>query len=166
MKESTKFIVSVVFLIVILSGAVIFYNYASGYVSSDSQEAPHGQDEQRLPDFTVFDSDGNEVRLSDMEGKPVIINFWASWCGFCIEEMPDFEEMYLRYRDDIHFMMINATHTNGETQDVAKRYIADNGYTFPVYYDTNQDAVYKFAISSFPATFFVDSSIISLGAFP
>ena len=54
------------------------------------------------PDFTVLDRDGNSVRLSDCfdQGKPIVINFWASWCGPCQSEMPDFEEAYLRYADD------------------------------------------------------------------
>ena len=109
------------------------------------------------PDFTVTDADGSEVHLSDFEGKPVVLNFWASWCGPCQSEMPDFEEAYAKYGEEIHFVMVNATDGSRETVEDAKDFIAQSGYTFPVYYDTSYDASTTYGITGLPTTFFIDA---------
>lgn len=108
------------------------------------------------PDFTVYDIDGNEVHLSDSFGKPIIVNFWASWCGPCKMEMPDFDEAYNTYKDDIVFLMVNMTDGSRETVEVASEFIADSGYTFPVYYDTQYSAAVTYSVSSLPTTYFLN----------
>lgn len=108
------------------------------------------------PDFTVYDIDGNSHRLSDFQGKPVILNFWASWCGPCKAEMPDFEEAYKVHGKDIHFLMVNLTDGTGETVESASSFIASQGYTFPVYYDTAHSGANTYGIASIPTTFFID----------
>jgi len=109
------------------------------------------------PDFTVYDIDGNAFRLSDFRGKPVILNFWASWCGPCKAEMPDFEEAYTEYGEDIHFVIVNLADGRSETVESGSAYIEEMGYTFPVYYDTDMDAAYTYGISSIPMTVFLDA---------
>ncbi|MBQ4347432.1 MAG: TlpA family protein disulfide reductase, partial [Firmicutes bacterium] len=86
------------------------------------------------PDFTVYDSEGNAVMLSDFIGKPIVLNFWASWCGPCKMEMPEFNEAYAELGEDIQFLMVNVT-TGRETQESASAFIEENGYSFPVFYD-------------------------------
>lgn len=108
------------------------------------------------PDFTVVDAEGKEYKLSDFEGKPVILNFWASWCGPCKSEMPDFEEVYLEYKDKIHFLMVNLTDGYQETMASAQKLIAEKGYTFPVYFDTKLEAANAYYVYSIPQTFFID----------
>ncbi len=110
------------------------------------------------PDFTVVDADGNEVKLSDFFGKPIVLNFWASWCGPCKSEMPDFNEIYLEKGDEIHFLMVNMTDGYQETLEQAKAFIEDSGYSFPVYYDVNSDAAMTYRVSSIPTTYFIDAS--------
>ena len=121
------------------------------------EEVPEEEEIPLAPDFTVEDLDGNKYKLSDFRGKPVIVNFWASWCGPCKMEMPDFEELYKEYGDKINFLMVNMTDGNQETKDKASKHISDNGYTFPVYYDTETEAAYAYGVSSIPATYFIDS---------
>ncbi len=115
------------------------------------------------PDFTVYDIDGNPVKLSDFRGQPVILNFWASWCGPCKAEMPDFEEAFLHYGDQIAFVTVNLTDGRNETVETASSFIAQQGYTFPVYYDTELQATYAYGINAIPATYFIDAegSIVS-----
>ena len=109
------------------------------------------------PDFVIYDEDGKEVRLSDFFGKPIVLNFWASWCGPCKMEMPDFNEKYLEMGEEIHFLMINMTDGYRETVDIASTFIQTQGYTFPVYYDTAGNSSMTYGVYSLPTTFFIDA---------
>ena len=109
------------------------------------------------PDFTVYDLAGNPVKLSDFRGKPVVLNFWASWCGPCKHEMPDFDEAYAEFGADIHFVMVNLTDGSSETVDSAHGYVQGQGYAFPVYYDTTLDAANTYGVYSIPTTYFIDA---------
>lgn len=109
------------------------------------------------PDFTVYDLEGNEVHLSDYVGKPIVLNFWASWCGPCQMEMPDFHEKYLTLKDEVHFLMVNMTDGSRETVDTASAFIEKQGYSFPVFYDKNSDAAATYGVYSLPTTYFIDA---------
>ncbi len=109
------------------------------------------------PDFRVYDQQGREVKLSDFEGKPVVLNFWASWCGPCKMEMPDFQKKYEALQGQVHFVMVNLTDGVGETVDSAHSFLLSQGYTFPVYYDTTSQAANTYYIQSIPTTFFINA---------
>lgn len=109
------------------------------------------------PDFTVYDLEGNEVHLSDYVGKPIVLNFWASWCGPCQMEMPDFNEKYLKLGEEVHFLMVNMTDGSRETVDTASAFIEKQGYSFPVFYDKDSDAAATYGVYSLPTTYFIDA---------
>ena len=128
----------------------------NGNNSEDSSSSADVQLTQ-APNFTVYDIEGNEVNLSDLFGKPIIVNFWASWCGPCKMEMPDFDEAYQTYGNDISFLMVNMTDGSRETVETASSFIEESGYSFPVYYDTNYSAAITYSVSSLPTTYFIDA---------
>ena len=102
--------------------------------------------------ISVYNKDGNEVKLEDLSGKPVLLNFWATWCGYCIMEMPDLEEAYKKYGDEIQFLIVNTDDgiKNGE------EFIKSKGYTFPTYYDLEYKAAIGYGITSIPRTIAID----------
>ena len=108
------------------------------------------------PDFEVTDANGNKVKLSDMRGKPTVVNFWASWCPPCKAEMPHFEEAYKELGGDVNFMMVDLT-LGGETKEAAEKFISSQGFTFPVYYDKEGDAFKKYNLTAIPMSVFVDA---------
>ena len=128
--------------------------------SEDNASKDNSSAENQLstaPNFTVYDLAGNQVNLTDFFGKPIIVNFWASWCGPCQMEMPDFDEAYATYKDEIHFLMVNMTDGSRETLEKASSFIAESGYTFPVYYDTEYSAAITYSVSSLPTTYFINA---------
>lgn len=117
-----------------------------------TEPEPGQSDYEPAPDFTVFDALGNPVSLSDMRGKPVVLNFWASWCPPCKAEMPDFDKVYRELGDEVVFMMVNVW----DTKDAAEAVINSMGYSFPVYYDLAESAASAYGVESIPQTYFID----------
>ena len=153
-----KTVLLVLVFIALLLGAKRLYDTLGSQVKVNALATqPTEATEAAEPEMIVYDIDGNAFKLSDFKGKPVIMNFWATWCGYCKLEMPDFEEKYQEYGDKIHFLMINATDNFGETVEKASGYISEQGFTFPVYYDTDQIAGRYFNLSSFPVTYLLDA---------
>ena len=166
--EKKKLIIGLLAFVILIAGASVLYSRLSkdftpddivedesqGQVSEEGEEPE--QDLQMAPDFTVYDSDGNSVKLSDYFGKPIVLNFWASWCGPCKAEMPDFEEVYKVRGEEIQFLMVNCT-GGRETEKSAREFIAGSGYTFPVFYDLDLDASMTYGANSIPVTFFIDA---------
>lgn len=124
---------------------------------TDAEADDTSSQRQQAVDFTVFDAEGQEVKLSDFFGKPVVVNFWATWCGYCKQEMPDFQEVYEEYKDQVHFLMIQSTDGSRETKEMGEAYIQEEGYSFPVYYDENREAVYVYSVYSLPTTILLDA---------
>ena len=167
MKAKKVIVVVALLFLVVMIGASVLYrmlgeNAAAGQLSdtgmesSGDPEASASQEPVDAPDFTVYDQDGNPVQLSDYAGKPVVLNFWASWCPPCKSEMPDFHAAYEELGEEVQFLMVNATDGSRETVDTAADFIAEQGYTFPVFYDTQSEASMAYGAYALPMTFFID----------
>ena len=165
-----KLLIWVLAFAVVIAGASLLYNRLSGEVhlsgiattpqaTEYTGEAVSETEEQPslAPDFTVYDLEGNAHKLSDFQGKPVLLNFWASWCGPCQMEMPDFQDFYEKFGEEVHFVIVNLTDGQQETVESASAFIAEKGYTFPVYYDTDIDAAMKYGVSAVPVSYFIDA---------
>ena len=166
-NKKTFFIIALVFVLLI-GGATVLYRQLGKNIAAEqlatqstnqSDESAAGETEQKIkaPDFTVYDADGNEVHLADYIGKPIVLNFWASWCGPCQSEMPDFHEKYLEIGEEVQFLIINMTDGSRETVETASAFIAKNVYAFPVFYDTKSDAASIYGAYSLPTTFFINA---------
>jgi len=165
-----KLLIWVLAFAVVIVGASVLYNRLSSEVSvggiatapqateytgeAASETEARGSE---APDFTVYDLEGNAHKLSDFRGKPVLLNFWASWCGPCQMEMPDFQKYYESHGDKVNFVIVNLTDGQQETVESASAFIAEKGYTFPVYYDTDIDAAAKYGVSAVPVSYFIDA---------
>ena len=114
-----------------------------------NEEKP--QIQPSVPDFTVYDVEGNAVKLSDYFGKPIVLNFFASWCGPCRSEMPAFQAEYNANGDEIVFLFVSLD----DTMQDAKDFIDRQGYTFPILHDTNGSAAIAYGVRSIPTTVFI-----------
>ena len=112
--------------------------------------------ENMMPDFTVYTADNKAVTLHEKLKKPVVVNFWATWCPPCQSEMPAFNELYKEYGKDVEFMMIDLTDGERDTVESVKAFLSEKGYDFPVYYDTQMNAASVYGVSSIPMTLFID----------
>ncbi len=159
MKKLDKSVAVFIMLAILIIGfSVIYYTYDKLSQQYEPETAAGNEVYEEAPDFTLLNSDGDEVSLSDYKGQAVVLNFWASWCPPCKSEMPSFDKLSNKYETDgdVVFLMINLTDGRKETIETATQYLADNGFTLNVVFDTEGDAAGKYGISSIPATYLID----------
>lgn len=105
-------------------------------------------------DFTMYKPDGTPLKLSDLAGQPIVLNFWATWCPPCRAELPDFQAAYETYGDRVTFVMLNVS----ESIETAQAFFAENGYTFPLYADLDDDASNAYVVTGIPTTIMYDAA--------
>jgi peroxiredoxin len=104
------------------------------------------------PDFSLARLDGATVKLSDYRGKVVFLNFWATWCPPCREEMPSMNSLYRRYKDtDLVFLAVDLQ----ESQNEVAAFVREAGYEFPVLLDSRGRAAALYGVQSIPSTFII-----------
>ena len=155
-KYSKLFMIILLFIIIVISSKYWYQNLSNNYSANPISDGSIEAEENDVRDFVVVDENGEERTLQSFVGKPIILNFWASWCPPCKAELPDFQDAYEKYGTQVEFVMVNLTDGVRETEDVAKDYMNTNGYTLPVYFDINQDAANAYSIYSIPTTYFIN----------
>ena len=133
--------------------------------TSGPSEGQEGRVTPPAPDFTLTDQYGNEHSLSDYRGKVVFLNFWATWCGPCRQEMPDIQALYERYgANDGDLVVLGVANPKTDeapyNQDVSQAeiesFLSENGYQYPTVMDTTGQIFATYGVTAFPTTFMID----------
>ncbi|HBH0777201.1 TPA: redoxin family protein, partial [Clostridioides difficile] len=130
--------------------------------SNNDNNDKGSNDEDRIKsiDFTLTDQYGKTHKLSDYEGKVVFLNFWATWCPPCKEEMPYIEQLYKDYNknnDDVVILGVASPNLGREgSREHVVNFLKEQGYTFPVVLDEDGALAYQYGINAFPTTFIID----------
>lgn len=157
MNKKIKYIIYVIIFILIIVGINIGYDFLKNSIQKQENNLTTQNSKTKLKlatDITVYNENNEAINLSSFKGKPIVINFWTTWCVYCKTEMQYFEKLYQQLKEDVTFIMLNVT-IEDDKQEVEK-YIKEQGYTFPVYYDTDGTAMYSYRITGYPVTVFID----------
>ncbi|OGW00663.1 MAG: hypothetical protein A2889_05895 [Nitrospinae bacterium RIFCSPLOWO2_01_FULL_39_10] len=139
-----RFIVaSIILIILVISGAV------------DISRA--GKEEKiAAPDFTLMTMDNKKVSLKDFKGKYIFLNFWATWCGPCIDEMPSMERLYQKFKTRKNFAMLAVSIDKAGT-DAVKKFMTENKLTFSVLLDRDSEVAGAYGVMGIPSTYLIDT---------
>lgn len=128
--------------------------------SGEGQEQQNQQDQKEqtvfkelsagdtAPDFTAETAGGDSFTLSEQSGKVVLLNFWATWCGPCVGEMPAFEKLDKEYGEELAILAVNCE----EDKETVNQFISDNGYHFPIAYDLEGKIAEQYPCDGIPYT--------------
>ena len=115
--------------------------------------ASSGLTGQPAPDFALKSSDGDNLRLPEFRGDVVMVNFWATWCGPCRQEMPLLDELYSRYqRVGFSLLGVNIDDNSSKAMNMA----AELGVSFPVLFDSRKEVSKLYEVSAMPVTVLID----------
>lgn len=137
----------------------------AGRAASDTPGTPEYERAHPMaPEFSLTDQYGTTHTLSELRGKVVLINFWATWCPPCRKEMPDIQRIYLEYKDKDDVVILGIanprTEDNQQNADVSideiKKFLKDGGYSFPVGFDTSGQTLLGYRVSAFPTTYIIN----------
>lgn len=144
MKQKTLII-----LIIILSAVFI------GFLALQHNDIPgKATVGNPVPDIELVDLNRNTLKLSDLKGSVVFVNFWATWCTSCVDELPSMETLFGRFSQNPQFRMVTVIFKDNEMN--VFNFMKQNGYSFPVYLNPDDSAAKKFGITGVPETFIID----------
>jgi len=175
MKKSKSFLIWTVALIVLIAAAYTFYSKnkpdsfglqvqpdISQDISKESGDNPAANEDKQndtdkimAPDFELKDLDGNTVKLSDYRGKIVILNFWAVWCQYCVLEMPDFNEVdhKLKEEGDAVILAINVE----EPEEKVRDFVESNKLGMKILLDKDGTVASTYGVTGYPNTFILNT---------
>jgi len=129
----------------------LWFNRVSVAVQDDFT-VPQPAVNHPAPDFTLTTLDGETFTLSEYQGTPIVLNFWATWCGPCRSEMPALQTTSTRFQDRVAIIGVDQAEGAAEVQ----RFVEEMGVTFPIPMDSDSTVGSLYAIQGMPTTFFID----------
>jgi len=147
------------FLLILITFAVflVLSFYGGFHLSCDKFGLVGLKTGSAAPDFEVEGLDGARHRLSDFKGKVVFLNFWATWCAPCREEVPAIQSLHKKFLKQSDFVIMAIACDQNGRSDVEK-FLSGNIVTFPVYLDSETKIAMEYGVSGFPETFIIDRS--------
>ena len=132
-----------------------------GAIVSEASAAGLPEAGQPAPDFVLTDLQGRTVRLADLRGKAVLINFWATWCPPCREEMPRIEAFYTRYREQMEVLGVAV----GESPEQVRAFLAQHPYSWRFAADPSMSVADRYRVFAIPTSYFIDARGVVRGSF-
>lgn len=145
MGKNKKWLQAVILTAIVIIGAFTIW---SNLNAGDAKGAKKGG---KAPEFTLVGLDGTSHKLSDFQGKPVMVNFWATWCPPCEREMPAIQEQYLKRNKDVVILAVNM----GESKVSVQAFQAKYGLSFPILLDKSEEVRKNYGVMNYPTTFFI-----------
>lgn len=163
--------IAIVVVLLGLAGYAIYEQFGKEKVEVADNQKQSTEDEKEViaqngieigkvaPEFELSKLDGTKVKLSDLKGKKVIVNFWATWCGPCQREMPDMQEFYNKYQKDVEILAVNYTASEGtDGKEKVRKFGEEKGVTFPILLDTDIKVTTTYKVITIPTSYFVDTN--------
>lgn len=147
MGARKKWVQMTIFAIVLVIGV---FTIMTNLSASDSKKYPQVGD--KAPDFSLVGLDGKTHKLSDYKGKPVLVNFWGTFCPPCKEEMPDLQKQYDKWGKDIVFLEVNVDKNKVTVQGFMDQY----SLNLPVLLDAKEEVRKMYGVMDYPTTFFIN----------
>ena len=146
---------TIVTIIILALGAVWIWLSAVTPGGTTSKEIPAPQEGFQAPDFELTTIDGEQILLSDLRGKAILLNFWATWCPPCRSEMPAMQQVYMDFEQD-GFVVLAVNNLLQDRRESVEAFILDGNLTFPVLLDNLGFVSTKYQVNSMPTSFFID----------
>lgn len=146
-----------ILMLVSLAAAILWtvVSRVPSAVGAPLSSSPSPREGFLAPDFTLDTLDGTKVTLSDLRGKIVVINLWATWCPPCRAEMPALENAYQQYKDS-GVVVLGLNVTNQDSESEVPRFVDEFGLTFPILLDRDGSVSALYQLRGLPTTYFVN----------
>lgn len=144
-------------------------NISKGNNNSDIQnnESESYNSKEKAIDFTLSDGKGGQISLSDYEGKLVFLNFFTTWCKYCIEEMPEFKEVYEEYgNEEFEILIVDVFADENKSMEEIIYWYENNEYSFPIVFDEFGEVSRSYYINGYPTTYVIDKEGYIIGVIP